>query len=213
MTAQTPVQRAIAAEDARKPRSGRKAIPAACCAMIAATIALEGGYVNHPADPGGETNMGITKTVARSKGYVGPMRTLPREVAESIYYEDYIVAPGFEPLVAMNAPVVEELYDTASNMGPARPSRFFQQSINELCGTRIVPDGKVGPGTTVAFAACQQKQGAAIMCVSMLNKLDGKQKDEYERLVRVNPKLRVFLRGWIANRVGNVDRRKCSEGK
>jgi hypothetical protein len=30
-----------------------------------------------------------------------------------------------------------------------------------------------------------------------LNKLDAKQKAEYERLVRVNPKLRIFLRGWI----------------
>jgi lysozyme family protein len=99
--------------------------------MIAATIALEGGYVNHPADPGGETNMGITKKVAVNKGYVGPMRTLPREVAESIYYEDYIVAPGFEPLIAMNAPVVEELYDTASNMGPrARRASFSSRSTN-----------------------------------------------------------------------------------
>jgi hypothetical protein len=67
--------------------------------MIAATIALEGGYVNHPADPGGETNMGITKKVARQNGYVGPMRTLPREIAEGIYYDDYIVAPGYEPLI------------------------------------------------------------------------------------------------------------------
>lgn len=209
MTAQTPVQRAIAAEDAPKRSRGRRAIPAVALAMIAATITLEGGYVNHPADPGGETNMGITKKVAVNKGYVGPMRELPRDIAESIYYDDYIVAPGFEPLIPMNAPVVEELYDTGSNMGPQRPSRFFQQSINELCGTSIVPDGRVGPGTTAAFASCQNRLGAAAMCVSMLNKLDSKQKAEYERLVRVNPKLRIFLRGWIANRVGNVDRRKC----
>lgn len=208
------VERAVAAEAATaKPKSANKAIPAIALAMIAATIGLEGGYVNDKADPGGETNMGITKTVARQKGYAGPMRTLPREVAESIYYEDYIVAPGYEPLIAMNAPVVEELYDTASNMGPQRPSRFFQQSINELCGTSIVPDGRVGPGTTATFAACQNRLGSSPMCVSMLNRLDAKQRAEYERLVRVNPKLRKFLRGWIANRVGNVDRRKCSKGQ
>lgn len=210
MTEQTPVQRAIAAEDAsRTPPRGRKAIPALAAAMIAATIAIEGGYVNHPADPGGETNMGITKKVARENGYVGPMRTLPREIAEGIYYDDYIVAPGYEPLIAMNAPVVEELYDTTANMGASRPGRFFQQSINELCATSIVPDGRVGPGTVAAFASCQNRLGSANMCVSMLGKLDAKQKAEYERLVRVNPKLRIFLKGWIANRVGNVDRRKC----
>jgi hypothetical protein len=35
--------------------------------MIAGVIAVEGGYVNHPSDPGGETNMGITREVARTK--------------------------------------------------------------------------------------------------------------------------------------------------
>lgn len=212
MTAQTPVQRAIATEDAAKRSKGRRAIPAVCLAMIGATICLEGGYVNNPSDPGGETNMGVTKVVARKNGYDGPMRQLPRDIAESIYYEDYIVAPGYEPLIAIDAVVVEELYDTTVNMGVARPSRFLQQSINEQCGTSIKPDGKVGSGTIATYAACQQKQGAAAMCVSMLNKLDSKQKAEYERLVRVNPKLRIFLRGWIANRVGNVDRRKCGKG-
>lgn len=194
------------------PRAGKKSIAAAALAMIAGVILLEGGYVNHKADPGGETNMGITKRVAVENGYNGPMRTLPREVATSIYYDRYLVAPGYAPLIPLDAAVTEELFDTTVNMGPARPSRWFQASINSLCGTQLVVDGQVGPATVRAFATCQTRKGATRLCVSMLDSLDGKQRDEYDRLVRVNSRLRVFYKGWVAHRIGNVDRRKCSRG-
>jgi lysozyme family protein len=177
--------------------------------MIAGTIAVEGGYVNHPADPGGETNMGITKQVAVAHGYQGPMRTLPREVAEGIYYETYLVKPGYEPLITIDAAVTEELFDTTVNMGASRPSRWFQQSINSLCSDTMPVSGHVGESTVAAYSACQQKLGPTKLCVAMLDSLDGRQKDEYGRLVRVNPKLKVFYKGWVAHRIGNVDRRKC----
>lgn len=198
--------------DPVKPKSAKAkgAMSAAAALIVAATLAIEGGYVNHAADPGGETNMGITKRVAVEHGYTGPMRELPRDVATSIYFQSYLVAPGYAPLVEIDAPVAEELFDTTVNMGASRPSRWFQQSIGTLCGTPIVPDGKVGPGTIAAYSACQVRRGATSLCLAMLGSLDAKQRAEYERLVRVNPKLRVFLKGWIANRVGNVDRRKCA---
>lgn len=200
-----------ASAQAAKP-SGKKVIPAAIAAMIAGTIAIEGGYVNHPADPGGETNMGITKKVAVQNGYTGPMRTLPRDIAVSIYYKDYIVAPGFEPLVEVNAPVVEELYDTGANMGPKWPSMWLQQGINEMCSTSLAVDGHIGPGTVAAFTSCQNRLGAAQMCVAMLDRLDAKQKARYYGIVAAKPSSKVFLKGWLNNRIGNVDRRKCRVG-
>ncbi len=184
-------------------------IAAIALAMIASVIAVEGGYVNHPADPGGETHMGITKAVAVQNGYTGPMRTLPREVAESIYYTRYLVQPGYAALVPIDAAVTAELFDTTVNMGAARPSTWFQQSTNALCGTKLVTDGRVGPGTIAAYRACQGKLGASNLCVATLVNLDRAQAAEYARLVRVNPKLKVFYKGWIAHRVGNVDRGRC----
>lgn len=184
-------------------------ILAAALLMISSVIAVEGGYVNHAADPGGETNMGITKQVAVAAGYVGPMRTLPRGVAESIYYDRYLVAPGYAPLIAIDAAVTEELFDTTVNMGPGRPGRWFQMSLNTGCGTKLTIDGRVGPATIAAYQACQSRVGAAKLCVATLDRLDAQQRGEYDRLVRINPDLRVFHRGWVAHRIGNVDRARC----
>jgi hypothetical protein len=192
-----------------KVKSKPAGIAAGIATMIAAVIAVEGGYTNHDADPGGETNMGITKSVAVANGYAGPMRTLPREVAESIYYDRYLVQPGYAALVPTDAAVTEELFDTTVNMGAGRPSRWFQRSINASCGTRLTIDGRVGQGTIAAYKACQGTIGAAKLCVLTLDRLDAQQRAEYEWLVRRNPDLRVFLRGWVANRIGNVDRARC----
>lgn len=183
------------------------AIGAAALAIIASTIKLEGGYVNHPSDPGGETNMGVTKKVAVAHGYTGPMKTIPRSVVESIYYQSYMVAPGYEPLIALDPAVTEEMFDTTVNMGPARPGRFFQQSLNEICpALKLTVDGQVGPATVAGFARCQR----TLLCRAMLPALDAKQLAEYDRLIRANAKLAVFRKGWVKNRIGNVALEKCA---
>lgn len=193
----------------RKATKRTAGVSALVASIIAGTIALEGGYVHHASDPGGETNMGITKRTAVQHGYTGPMRTLPRDVANSIYYRSYLVAPGFEPLIAVDAAVTTELFDTAVNMGPPRPSVWFQASINTLCDTALVVDGKVGRGTIAAYQACQGRLGAAKLCRAMLDALDARQRAEYDRLVRASAKLKAFYKGWITHRIGNVDRARC----
>lgn len=175
--------------------------------IIEPTIALEGGHVNHPNDPGGETNMGITKKVAVEHGYTDPMKDLPRAVAVSIYYQSYLVKPGYVPLIALDPAVTTELFDTSVNMGPARPGRFLQQSLNEICPTlKLKVDGQVGPATIAGFARCQR----TLLCQAMLPRLDASQLAEYDRLIRVNPKLKVFRKGWVNHRIGNVPLEKCA---
>lgn len=63
----------------------------------------EGGYVDHPSDPGGETNFGITKAVARNYGYSGSMRNIPADVVEKIYKNQYWDAMSCDnfPIAAM----------------------------------------------------------------------------------------------------------------
>lgn len=203
----------------RPNKSAAAGAAAAVAVILAAVYADEGGYVNHPNDPGGATNYGITEGVARKAGYRGNMRDFPMRCtetqlvcADAIYTQQYIVAPGYMPLVSIEPAVAEELVNTTVNMGPKRPGLWFQRSLNELAHAGIVPDGKVGPQTIRAYQAMQGRYGKAEACVLMLDSLDAKQAAEYRRLVRVNPKLNVFLRGWMNRRIGNVDRSKCGKG-
>ncbi|MEO1220287.1 MAG: glycosyl hydrolase 108 family protein [Pseudomonadota bacterium] len=191
-------------------RGGKRGLAAAVALIIASVFALEGGYVNHPSDPGGATNHGITERVARANGYRGHMRDLPKELASKIYQRQYIEKPNFLPLIAIDPVVAEEIIDTGVNMGPRRPSRFFQRSLNRLCGTKLAVDGRIGRITIGAWAECRAHIGPTI-CRKMIADLDRQQRAEYERLIRRNPKLKAFRRGWLNHRIGNVDARRCGE--
>lgn len=206
-------------------------ITGAIALIIASVFDLEGGYVDHPNDPGGATNHGITERVAKKHGFEGDMRDLKRSCpdqlealidvklsggsvsqkdicADAILFEDYIVKPGFFELIPIDLVVAEEVIDTGVNMGPRRPSRYFQRSVNAICGTRLKVDGRIGPATIKAWDECRANLGPP-SCVAMLDELDRQQSAEYDRLVRANPRLRVFRRGWQNHRIGNVERSRC----
>ncbi len=198
---------------------GLGALGAAVALIMSATFDNEGGYVNHPKDPGGATNHGVTERVARAAGYRGDMRFFPKHCtgpvkicADSIYFEQYIKRPGFLPVIEADPAVGGELVDSAVNFGPPRPSRWFQQSMNELGGAGLSVDGKIGPATVRSYRTLQARLGEVAACVRTLDRLDAKQRAEYDRLVRVNPKLRAFYKGWIAHRIGNIDRKTCGRG-
>jgi lysozyme family protein len=81
----------------------------------------EGGYVNDPNDPGGETNFGISK---RSYPNVD-IKNLTRQAAQEIYQRDYwnrISGDNLDPSLACAA------LDTAINMGVSRALQFINQS-------------------------------------------------------------------------------------
>ena len=74
-------------------------------AMIDGILEREGGYVDHPSDPGGRTNWGITERVARANGYSGSMRALPKATAREIYRKQYVVTPGFLPIAEVDTAI------------------------------------------------------------------------------------------------------------
>lgn len=186
-------------------------IGGAAALIIAAVMNIEGGYVNDPKDPGGETNHGITVAVARQNGYKGSMKDLPVELAQQIYYQDYIVKPGFTPMVEIQPAVAEKLIDAGVNTGTTRPSRWFQSSLNTLSrgGTdypQINVDGKVGPATIGAYQSLERKRGAVKACELTIKLLDAQQATYYTSL-----NMPTYQVGWLDNRIGNVPLSKCKD--
>ena len=105
----------------------------------------EGGYVNHPKDPGGMTNLGVTKRVYES--WVGKevdesdMRALTPEDVAPIYEKNY-----WKSIKGDDLPGGLDLciFDFGVNAGPGRAAKYLQTMI----GT--TPDGGIGPMTLKA---------------------------------------------------------------
>ena len=110
----------------------------------------EGGYVNHPNDPGGETNWGVTKAVARDFGYMGAMRDMPRDTAKRIYRVKYWDAVKADE---MPAAVRYPLFDAAVNSGVGQAARWLQRALG------VADDGKIG---AITIAKAKQSDGVAV---------------------------------------------------
>lgn len=104
----------------------------------------EGGFSNHPSDPGGKTRYGVTEAVAREVGYRGDMRELPIDLAQRIYKERYWDAVQAESLPADVRYIV---FDGAVNSGVVQSAKWLQRA----CGVK--DDGVVGPQTIRAANA------------------------------------------------------------
>ena len=88
---------------------------------------FEGGYVNDPDDLGGETNYGITASVAKAFGYDGSMRDLPLDTAEFIYKVLYLYKPGIYLIPDSN--LMRLVFDSQVQHG-SRAVKWLQELIN-----------------------------------------------------------------------------------
>lgn len=173
--------------------------------MLDGLLSKEGGYVNNPADPGGETIWGVTARVARANGYTGQMRNMAREQAKAIYRSQYWIKPGFADVATVNESVAEELFDTGVNMGVGKATEFLQIALNGLNNqgkdyADIAEDGDVGPGTLKALRAYVAKRGSegVVVLVRALNCLQGAR---YIEIARGRQASEAFLYGWLRTRV------------
>lgn len=179
--------------------------------MIDALISREGNYSNNPNDPGGETMFGITVGVARTCGYTGPMKDMPRQSAIDIYYQKYWVKPGFYKINGMLPKVAEEMFDTGVNMGVdgELPQKWLQRSLN-LCNRRgqdypdVTVDGDIGPATLDALRELIAKRTPYGAEQLLLKNLNGFQWERYRDITEAitNSPQEEFFCGWIANRIG-----------
>lgn len=107
----------------------------------------EGGYVDHPSDPGGATRWGVTERVARANGYTGHMRDFPELAARHIYRREYWQAVRADEL----PPVVRyAVFDAAVNSGVKQSIRWLQRALG------VTDDGAIGPVTLRAAREADQ---------------------------------------------------------
>jgi len=105
--------------------------------VIDRVLGHEGGYVNDPDDPGGETNWGISK---RSYPNVD-IKNLTRDQAVAIYFKDFWTPIKGERLHDGTA---YQLMDSAVNSGIQQSIRLLQRALE------VADDGHFGPASLLA---------------------------------------------------------------
>jgi lysozyme family protein len=126
---------------------------------VSRVLKHEGGFVDHPSDPGGATNYGITVAVARSHGYNGPMRALPESMARHIYHVAY-----WRPMRCDDLPAGARYValDAAVHSGVRQAALWLQRALG------VAADGVIGPRT---LAAAQGMDGAELRARMLAQRL------------------------------------------
>jgi lysozyme family protein len=139
----------------------------------------EGGYVNHPKDPGGETNLGVTKRVYQEHGGTKDMKDLLVEDVAPIYKKGY-----WDKMKGDDLPGGLDLcvFDFGVNAGPGRAAKFLQQMI----GTTV--DGGIGPNTLAKVEEYVRENGEH----ETVKKYQEMRQKYYEQLST----FATFGRGW-----------------
>ena len=139
----------------------------------------EGGYVNHPKDPGGETNLGVTKRVYQEHGGTKDMKDLLVEDVAPIYKKGY-----WDKIKGDDLPGGLDLcvFDFGVNAGPGRAAKFLQSMI----GTTV--DGGIGPNTLAKVEEYVRENGEH----ETVKKYQEMRQKYYEQLST----FATFGRGW-----------------
>lgn len=150
-------------------------------------LEVESGFVMNPKDPGGMTNLGVTRMVwemyKKSKVDEAEMRRLTRADVTPLYRTHYWDACKCD---ALPGGVDYAVFDFAVNSGNRRAARTLQ----EVVGVNNV-DGVIGPAT---IAACERQPAREVIEDLMRARLD---------FLKSLPTWADFGRGWT-NRVNKV---------
>jgi lysozyme family protein len=140
----------------------------------------EGGYVNHPSDPGGRTNLGVTQAVWED-WVDGPvtedeMRSLTVADVTPIYKKNYWDRARCDDL---ESGIDFSVFDLCVNGGVGRGAKMLQKVVG------VTQDGGIGPQTLAAVSRMTP--------VDIIEQYAAEREAFYRRLKTFD----TFGRGWL----------------
>ena len=148
------------------------------------TLKHEGGWSNHPADPGGATNMGVTIGPLRRLGIdvdgdgdsdLADLRGLKHEHVARVYRAFYWDAVKGDLLPSG---VDLAMFDFAVNSGPSRAAQHLQRILG------VTADGDIGPKALAALDKASPVRVVEALCESRM------------RFLRALKTFGTFGKGW-----------------
>lgn len=150
-------------------------------AAIAVVLQHEGGLSDDKNDPGGLTNYGISTTFMKANNLHLDLKQLTKDQAKFLYYKYFWLPYHFQQLT--NQEITVKLFDTTVNIGPI-PAINMAQHI-----AQVAIDGIIGPITAGVLNAVNSDDFLSDYRLAL--------KHYYLNLVITNPKLDIFLNGWL----------------
>jgi lysozyme family protein len=149
----------------------------------------EDGYVNDKADPGGETNSGISK-----RSYPNlDIKNLTLEQAKEIYFRDFWAKCKCEDIEDEN--IATKFFDLAVHTGIPQAVKLIQRALR-AAGISVTEDGIIGAITLSAINKADS--------TDLLAALKSEAAGYYRLIANLNPSQKKFIEGWLNRAYDNV---------
>jgi lysozyme family protein len=168
------------------------------------TMGNEGGYVNNPNDPGGETYAGIAHNFWpnwQGWTYIHTIKAQSTENLDAALKANSNLQAEVQSFYKVNfwdvisldyinsQQIANQLFDTAVNMGVGMATRFLQQGVNNLKPNTLTVDGVVGAHTIAAVNTANAQD--------LYNQVIQLRRYKYLQIIAANPSQAKFEHSWL----------------
>jgi lysozyme family protein len=161
----------------------------------------EGGYVNHPNDPGGATNYGISLRFLAEHPDDGDfdhdgdvdiedIANMTVEDAMGVYRKYWWDAFKYSRI--NDQTIATKVFDLSVNMGAKRAHILLQTALNNAFSLKLSCDGVIGPATMNVINSVADGDEEQVLLTAYCDAAW----DFYQRLITNKPSLGVFAKGW-----------------
>ena len=161
----------------------------------------EGGWVNHPNDPGGATQFGISLRFLADHPEVGDfdhdgdvdaqdIKNMTVEQAMTVYKMFWW--DKFRYGSINDQTIATKVLDLSVNMGASRAHKLLQTALNKAFGMRLTVDGILGNASFSTLNAITDGGQEQVLLTAYCDEAWG----FYQRLIAGNSKFAVFANGW-----------------
>jgi hypothetical protein len=150
---------------------------------------LEGGYVNNPNDPGGETNFGICK-----RSYPDlDIKNLTKDIAKEIYFKDFWEPYHYDQIKEPS--LAKSIFHNTVNCGPNKSHLLVQRALracNLLPNLDVLTLQKEIDFIAIINEVIEKDQGYPLYLAIK------SESASFRRAIPIsNPKTEVFIKGWL----------------
>lgn len=168
---------------------------------IGTILEHEGGFVNHPNDPGGATNFGISLRFLadypevgdfNQDGVVDVQDIANMDVEQAMLIYRMFWWDKFKYGRINDQTIATKVFDFSVNMGASRAHKLLQAALNNAFGLNLDVDGVLGNASIAAINACMDGDDEQRLLETYCMEAWG----FYQRLIANNPKFKAFEKGW-----------------